>query len=154
MSNSNVTNGLNAILANTIVEYQKLHHYHWQVSGERFFSLHAKFEDFYNKFADIVDDVAERILMIGGSPIGTLSEAVKNATIKEDSEIPSADEMVNRVLSDFVILHVQMGKAIEEAEKASDRGTANLLDGMADGLEKDMWMLRAYLQKSKAGRHA
>jgi starvation-inducible DNA-binding protein len=152
MSNNTVINGLNGILANAIVEYQKLHHFHWQVSGERFFELHGKFEEYYNKFAGIIDDVAERILMIGGSPMGTLSSALKQATISEENETVPAADMVHTTLNDFAILHIQMQKVIEEADKDSDRGTVNLLDGMADGLEKDMWMLRAYLQKNASSK--
>ncbi|MCB2230471.1 DNA starvation/stationary phase protection protein [bacterium] len=154
MSNNNVINGLNATLANAIVTYQKLHHYHWQVNGEQFFKLHEKFEGYYDKFAGIIDDVAERILTVGGSPIGTLSEALKTATVAEEPEVPQAHEMVNRVLADFGVQHLQIGKVIEEAEKAGDRGTVNLLDGISDGLEKDMWMLRAYLKKTDASQKA
>ena len=154
MSNHNVINGLNATLANAIVGYQKLHHYHWQVNGKNFFELHAKFEDYYTKFGKIVDDVAERILMIGGSPIGTLSEALKTATIREENEIPSDEEMVGRILVDFEVQHAQMRKVIDEAEQAGDRGTVNLLDEIADGLDKDMWMLRAFLKKSAAAAKA
>lgn len=154
MSNNNVINGLNTTLANAIVNYQKLHHYHWQVNGEQFFKLHEKFEGYYDKFAEIIDEVAERILMVGGSPIGTLSEALKTASISEESEVPSSSEMVNRVLADFGVQHLQIRKVIEEAEKVGDRGTVNLLDGISDGLEKDMWMLRAYLKKTEASSKA
>ncbi|MBD3402963.1 DNA starvation/stationary phase protection protein [candidate division GN15 bacterium] len=150
MSNNTVITGLNTTLANAIVSYQKLHHYHWQVNGEQFFELHTKFEEYYDKFAVIIDDVAERILTIGGSPLGTLSEALSTATISEDSEFPKATEMVSRTLNDFSTQTEQIQGVIAKAESAGDRGTVNLLDGIADGLEKDMWMLKAFLKKAGA----
>ena len=145
MANKDVATGLNNTLANAIVTYQKLHHYHWEVAGETFFDLHTKFEELYDKYKLIVDDVAERILTVGGKPLATLSEAIELATVKEDPKTPSAREMASRVLEDFMTQVSQMRSVIKIAEETGDRGTTNLLDGISDGLEKDAWMLRAYL---------
>ena len=142
-----VSDKLNVTLANAIVTYQKLHHYHWRVTGEQFFGLHAKLEELYDRFHEVLDDVAERILTIGGAPLATLADALKLATVSETSEVPAAKEMVANVLYDFEAQRAQMQEVIAEADKAGDRGTANMLDGICDELEKTMWMLRAFLRK-------
>ena len=145
MAQQTVSDQMNVTLANAIVSYQKLHHYHWRVSGDQFFELHEKFEGLYNRFSDILDEVAERLLMIGGTPIKTLSEAVSTATVAEDAEIPSAREMASRTLADLKAQREQILQVIEVADKAGDRSTVNLLDGISDGLDKEIWMLRSYL---------
>jgi starvation-inducible DNA-binding protein len=136
---------MNVTLANAIVTYQKLHHFHWRVSGDRFFELHARFESLYDRFSEILDNVAERMLMIGGTPIKTLAEAVATATLVEDAEIPAAREMAARIMADLKAQREQMLAVIAAAEQAGDRGTVNLLDGIADSLDKEIWLLRSYL---------
>jgi starvation-inducible DNA-binding protein len=147
MADQKVLDQLNVIVADAAVFYYKLHNYHWFVTGRQFFSLHEKFEELYDHWTELMDDVAERVLTIGGRPPATLAEVLKLATVKEESGKPEAREMVERTLADLRGQADQMRKGIELAEKADDRGTANLLDGFCDEIEKTIWMLEAWLEK-------
>lgn len=140
-----IHDSLNGLLADTLVLEQKLRHYHWNVQGPQFFALHAKFEELYDHFADVIDEVAERILTTGGEPVRTLATALELAAITEDGGKPAALEMVRTLAADLESLRQRAVKGIEAAEAATDRGTANLLDGLNDELEKTLWMLRATL---------
>jgi starvation-inducible DNA-binding protein len=146
--NERVVDGLNGLLADATVFYQKLRHYHWNVEGHHFFEMHEKFEEIYDRWADIIDEVAERILMVEGLPLHTLKALLNAASLDEDETIPAADAMVDAVLEDFRALHARAGKVLELAEEAGDRGTANMLDDIRDGMEKDLWMLRAWRKES------
>lgn len=146
LSSNIVANHLDVTLANAIVTYQKLHHYHWRVTGDQFFRLHEKFEELYKTFGEILDDVAERILAIGGQPIGTLEAAIEAANVAEDNSVPMPRKMVENTLNDLALQRNQMQDVIAEAERVGDRGTVNLLDNICDGLEKSMWMLRSLLK--------
>lgn len=143
-TNSNIEKGLNGILADATVLYEKLHAFHWYVAGHQFFQLHAKFEELYDRFAEVVDDVAERVLTIGGKPLATLRAVLENAEIKEYDGTKSGPEMIATLAGNFKLLLDKSGRVIEEAEKTDDRGTANLLDGLRDELEKSLWMLKAW----------
>jgi starvation-inducible DNA-binding protein len=149
MSSEKVAHQLNIILANATVQYQKLLHFHWRVEGPGFFELHQKFEELYDRFKVIVDEVAERILTIEHAPFGSLKEALHLATIKESTGVPTDTTMVQEIVHDFETQIKLMKQTCELAEDNHDRGTANLLDEIIDGLEKTNWMLHAYLQKSK-----
>jgi len=142
--NQKVIDGLNGLLANATVFYQKLRHYHWNVAGREFFALHEKFEQLYTGWADSIDELAERILMVGGVPLHTLQSMLNVARIKEDESVRAAPEMVDLVIADLQALAGQVREVIEAAEAAEDRGTVNLLDGLLDGLEKETWMLTAW----------
>jgi starvation-inducible DNA-binding protein len=146
--NERVVDGLNGLLADATVFYQKLRHYHWNVDGHHFFEMHEKFEEIYDRWADIIDDVAERILMVEGVPLHTLKALLNAASLDEDETIPTADAMVDAVVEDLRALHARSGKVLELAEEAGDRGTANMLDDIRDGMEKDLWMLRAWRKES------
>ncbi len=146
-ANENVLNGLNGLLADSTVFYQKLRHYHWNVEGRKFFELHEKFEELYTGWADHIDEIAERVLMVDGVPLHTLASMLV-AELKEDESIPSAYEMVDVILADVEALHARAGKVLDAAEEAGDRGTANLLDDLRDGMEKDLWMLRTWKKET------
>jgi len=137
---------LNILLADSTVFYQKLRHYHWNVRGPKFFELHAKFEEIYEKWAPFIDQVAERIIALDTVPLHTLKTMLENATLKEDAKIPDGTQMVHKVIADLNALRASMNDIIEAAEKSGDRTTANLLEGLGDAIEADVWMLKAWLK--------
>ena len=139
-----LTNTLNQLVADMTVFYQKLRHYHWNVKGPEFFRLHEKFELIYTEVGDVIDELAERIVGLDGVPLHTLSSMLDATSLKEDSENPEADVMVKRTVKDIKALVKELQAGIEESEGAVDRTTANLLDGIKDGLEAHLWMLKAW----------
>jgi starvation-inducible DNA-binding protein len=139
---------LNVLLADSTVFYQKLRHYHWNVQGPKFFELHAKFEEIYEKWAPFIDQIAERVIALDTVPLHTLKDMLAKATLKEDPELRDGREMVERTIADLNKLRESMNKIIEAAEKAGDRTTANLLEGLGDAVEGDVWMLKAWLKKA------
>lgn len=147
MSDRQMTDNLNQILADATVFYQKLRHYHWNVSGPRFFQYHELFEKLYTAWADAIDEIAERILQQGGTPLHTLTEMLSAATIVEDAEIPAAETMLERTMADMKTLHGKMREAAESAEQGGDRVTTGLLDGLCAETEKTLWMVRASLAR-------
>lgn len=65
---ADVVSALHQLLADFQVHYTNLRGFHWDIKGHGFFVLHGKFEDMYNDAAEKVDEIAERILMLGGTP--------------------------------------------------------------------------------------
>jgi starvation-inducible DNA-binding protein len=147
-SDEKVIQGLNGLLADGTVLYQKLRHYHWNVAGKHFFELHLKFEELYVRWAVSIDEIAERILMVGGVPLHTLQAVLEATSIQEDTSIPAPVEMVQRIEADLEAVHGRMGALLGAAEASGDRGTVNLLDAARDAIEKDLWMLRAWRQEA------
>lgn len=144
-----VVEGLNGLLADASVFYQKLRHYHWNVEGRHFFELHVKFEELYTRWAVSIDEIAERILTVGGTPLHTMRALVDASSLQEDESIPTGVEMVERAAGDLAAILERSGSVIDSAENADDRGTVNLLDGLRDAIEKDLWMLHAWNQEAK-----
>jgi starvation-inducible DNA-binding protein len=145
-----ISTALNGLLADATVFYQKLRHYHWNVAGQDFFTLHTKFEQLYTAWADSIDLVAERILMIDGVPLHTLRSILETTRLQEDETVPPPADMVDNLVTDMRTLRARVDDAIEAAEAAGDRSTANLLDDLRDGIEKEIWMLAAW-KKQPAG---
>lgn len=142
-----VTEVLNKQVANWSVMYIKLHHFHWYVQGPNFFTLHAKFEELYNEAAKYVDDLAERLLTVGGKPVSTMQACIGQASIKEAAGGETAEQMVQEVISDFSTLVGELKEGIAAAEAGNDEATGDMFLEMTESLEKHMWMLKAFLGK-------
>ena len=139
-----IIKNLNLLVADMTVFYQKLRHYHWNVKGPQFFQLHEKFEIIYTEVGDVIDELAERIVGLEGVPLQTLASMLDVSSLKEDSENPKPDVMVNRIVEDAEVIIGKLQAAIEAAEEAADRTSTNLLDGIKDGLEAHLWMLKSW----------
>jgi len=137
---------LNEILANLVILDMKLHHFHWFVNGETFFTLHEKFEELYNEVSGHIDDIAERLLTLSHKPISTLKECLNIGTIEEAKET-DAKGMVSTLIDDLLVIDKQLKTGIEKADQIGDEGTADLLIGMSTSFEKHVWMLKAFLGK-------
>jgi starvation-inducible DNA-binding protein len=143
--NVSVTETLNTQVANFSVLYMKLHHYHWYVKGENFFTLHKKFEELYTEMASHLDTIAERMLSLGDSPTATLKEQLQLASIKEVKEDENARVMVQALADDFHTICTELTDGITLAEDKNDQPTADLFIAIRTSLEKHRWMLEAYL---------
>ncbi|KNH22154.1 Dps family protein [Priestia sp. YIM B13446] len=141
----NLENVLNQQIADFNVLYTKLHRFHWYVKGPQFFTLHEKFEEFYNETADYIDEYAERLLAIGGSPIATMKQFLQAATLSEDGNEQTSEEMVETLINDYMLLVKNLKNAVEKAEAAHDHVTADLFIGTIGNIEKHIWMLKAAL---------
>lgn len=138
---------LNELVANLTVMYTKLHSFHWYVKGTDFFTLHEKFENYYNEVTEALDEVAERMLSLRQRPISTLKGSLEVATIKEATEDENASKMVEVLVNDNNTLISLLNEIIEVADESNDPGTSGMAEGLKTKLEKDNWMLNAYLNK-------
>ncbi|MDN8590037.1 MULTISPECIES: Dps family protein [Paenibacillus] len=136
---------LNRQVANLNVLYVKIHNYHWYVKGPNFFTLHVKFEEFYNEVTVQMDEIAERILTLKGSPAATMKEYLELSSIQEAAGGEDANTMVQNLIEDFATLSNEYQEGIEVAEAAEDQPTSDMLTGFKADLEKHMWMLRSFL---------
>ncbi|MFC3799777.1 MULTISPECIES: Dps family protein [unclassified Cohnella] len=138
-----IQNNLNQNLADWSVIYFKLHHFHWYVKGPHFQTLHVKFEELYDFAALSLDEVAERILSIGGKPASTMKEYLSLTKVKEGGSETKDVDMVKAVIDDFILLTNGLNETLELADEAGDAPTADLLTKQVEALQKHIWMLSA-----------
>jgi len=137
--------GLNEFLADLQVFYQNLRGFHWNIKGAQFFLLHEKFESYYNEAADLVDEVAERILTIGGEPVHAFSDYLSIATLPEIKNVHDGRKAVGHIKEQYEALLVKMKKLQAMAADRNDEGTDTMFSDMIGETEKKLWMLNAFL---------
>jgi starvation-inducible DNA-binding protein len=140
-----VTTELNNLLADATVFYQKVRHYHWNVTGPHFFTLHDKFEELYTFWTDAIDQIAEQVRSRGDRPVHTLADILDLASLEEDPSTPAADTMVETLIEDLTALGNQVQRLADRAENAGATNLVTMLEDLGEKIEEDRWMLRAWL---------
>jgi starvation-inducible DNA-binding protein len=136
---------LNVQVSSWSVLYAKLHNYHWYVKGNQFFTLHSKFEELYNETTLHMDEIAERILILGGDPVATLKEHLEQSVVKEATGKEKANDMVKTIANDYSEIMNSLKKGMELAARDGDDMTEDILNATYQTIEKHQWMLNAFL---------
>lgn len=142
-----LANGLNDLLANYQLFYMNARGFHWNIRGEKFFELHLKFEELYNDALLKIDEIAERILTLGYTPIHSYSDYVKKSEIKESKDISEGHAAVELVLEGFKTLLIKERALLKTAAEADDEGTNALMSDYIRQQEKLVWMYSSYQAK-------
>ncbi|MET3287711.1 UNVERIFIED_CONTAM: starvation-inducible DNA-binding protein [Brevibacillus sp. OAP136] len=140
---------LNKQLANWSILYVKLHNYHWFVNGPQFFTLHELFESLYNEAGTNIDELAERILMIGGAPAATMKQYLQLASVQEAAGQESTDDMVKAIINDCRQVASESKAGMVTAAQEGDEISADMLKDIQAKLEKHVWMLNAFAAKER-----
>jgi starvation-inducible DNA-binding protein len=137
---------LDTLLADEYLLYTKTRNYHWNVVGPQFNDLHKFFEAQYEELDGIVDEAAERARALGGNALGTLTEFVQRARLKEQpGKYPDAKGMLAALLADHeAVIRNLRTDADVTLDKHGDAGTNDFLVGLMEKHEKMAWMLRAF----------
>ncbi|SDT02596.1 starvation-inducible DNA-binding protein [Paenibacillaceae bacterium GAS479] len=141
---ADISSALNIQVANWSVLYVKLHQFHWLVKGPHFFTLHEKFQELYEEAAQRTDELAERVLAIGGRPLSTMRDYLAASTLSEGNGSESAMEMARSIAADYRTMAVELKEAVPAIEEAGDAVSADMLIGIMEGLQKHIWMLDAF----------
>ena len=125
---------------------------HWDLTGPLFLPLHEYYRrqaDFYLRKADTL---AGRLLQLGSSVDGRLSTIASTTELAEMPEGYLADDRSLKLLLDRVtVLQKEVYELIGETG-AGDPPTSHTLKELARAVDKDLWQLRAHLQKPSSLR--
>ena len=138
-----VAEALGRLLSDTYVLYVKTQNYHWNLVDPRFSSLHKLFEGQYEELAEAIDEIAERIRMIGYKAPGSLRGFLAHTQLEESEEEVDGDVMVDQLLSDHETVIRSLRKQVPEAQSRGDEGSADLMIQRLRAHEKAAWMLRS-----------
>ncbi|CAN5488288.1 DNA starvation/stationary phase protection protein [soil metagenome] len=119
---------LNQILADTITLRDLYKKHHWQVSGHTFYQLHLLFDKHAGEQTELVDELAERIMLLGGISVAMGADVAAVTQIprppKGREEVPV---QISRLLEAHEIVIKESRAAAKAASDAGDEGTNDLL---------------------------
>src|SRR4026209_2513521 len=144
---SPVVQALRQQTANAFVLYANYKHYHWQTFGPLFRDLHKLFDELALEVLSTVDELAERVRMIGQDPPAHLLESASLASVTPPSANTTMREMAEEAQRNAPIVTSEMRKGVKVAEEHEDPGTVDLLSKSVQSHEKHEWWLRDILRK-------
>lgn len=132
---------LNNLLATYQVFYMNVRGYHWNIKGVGFFSLHERFEQYYDDLVEKIDEIAERVLTLGYTPLHAFSDYLTKSRLQEHKNATTAKECLDGTLNGFKTLLLQQREILAVANEADDEGSAALMSDYIKEQEKIIWML-------------
>jgi starvation-inducible DNA-binding protein len=138
-----ITQGLSHLLADTYTLYLKTHHFHWNVTGPHFASLHLMFETQYTEMALAVDLIAERIRALGAFAPGTYTQFSKLSHIEEEVSVPHWEDMIKQLVYGHETVIKTARQLLPLIDNNHDEGTGDLITQRISLHEKTAWMLRS-----------
>ena len=99
-----------------------------------------------HELALAVDEIAERIRALGHFAPGSYSQFAELASIKEETGVPKAEDMIKQLVEGHEAVARTARKVLPKAQEADDEATVDLLVGRMSVHEKTAWMLRALLE--------
>ena len=136
---------LNVLLADYHVFYINTRGFHWNIKGEKFFELHLKFEELYNDLQLKIDEVAERILTLGFTPMHSYQDFLSNSSIPEAKNVSDGRQAVQSILDSFKIAIKLQRELLALSDEADDEGTNALMSDYIREQEKLVWMYSAFM---------
>lgn len=138
---------LNALLATYQVFYMNVRGFHWNIRGDKFFTLHTKFEELYTDALTKIDEIAERILTLGFTPTHAFSDYIEQATIEEIKNESKDVVCVQHILAGLQSLIEIEREVAVLSDEVGDDGTNDLITTYIREQEKLVWMYNAYLKQ-------
>ncbi len=138
---------LNDLLANYQVFYMNVRGFHWNIKGDKFFELHLKFEELYDDLIIKIDEIAERVLTLGETPMHSFTDYLKQSAVEEVKNMSDGHASVQSILNSFEILISKQRQILNLSDDAGDEGTNALMSDYIREQEKLVWMYSAFLAK-------
>ena len=147
VSSSAVVGTLNRQQANALVAYLNYKKYHWLTYGPLFRDIHLLLDEQAAATYAMIDEFAERALMIGGSPVADPADYLPAATVKPSAGTLSLRRMLEEAVSTLDTIVEEMHADTGTAAKADDIGTADLYTRLVQVHQKSRWFLAEILRK-------
>ncbi len=144
-------NILQGCLVDSVDLYNATRQAHWNVKGPHFGSLHTLFEGFYNALHTSSDDLAERIVQLGGTANGTTQVLANQTRLPAyPTDLYAGMDHVRALADRYAQVAKTLREGIDQTDEAGDADTADLLTEQSRAIDKMLWMLEAHLPTDTA----
>ncbi|ODT31657.1 MAG: DNA starvation/stationary phase protection protein Dps [Kaistia sp. SCN 65-12] len=141
---------LNARLADAIDLALITKQAHWNLKGPQFIAIHEMLDMFRTDLDVHVDTIAERVVQIGGTAIGTSQAVVKASPLKPyPTDIYTTKDHLAALIERYALAANNARAAIDDTDEAGDADAADILTAYSRSLDKALWFLEAHTQEKE-----
>jgi len=123
---------------------------HWNIKGPHFIALHEMIDGFRTEIDTHVDTIAERIVQLGGTALGTSQSVTDTTTLPPyPTDIHTTKDHLAALIDRYGKIANSVRAAIGETGDSGDADTADILTGFSRALDKALWFLEAHVQEKE-----
>ena len=117
---------------------------HWNMQGTNFIGVHKLLDETYANLQVILDNMAERAVVLGGVPVG-LSQVVASETTlpRYPTDILLVKDHVRELTDRYKTVAAALREAIDTTDEAGDQDTSDLFTEASRIVDKDAWFIGA-----------
>lgn len=142
-----IVDGLNQVLADTIMLASMYKKHHWQVSGHTFYQLHLLFDKHYEEQSALVDTIAERIQLLGGVTTGMPASVAKLTKVENPPDgVEEVPAQISRLLEAHELILIEARELAAKAGELGDEGSNDMLiSDVVRTNELQVWFVASHL---------
>jgi len=138
---------LNQLLADTMTLRDMYKKHHWQAAGHTFYQLHLLFDKHHGEQDELVDQIAERIQLLGSISLAMAADVAETTMIPR---VPRGREeapvQISRLLEAHEMILKEARTMAKQASDMGDDGTNDLLvSAVIRTNELQVWFLAEHL---------
>lgn len=138
---------LKVLLASEYVLLVKVHGFHWNIEGKRFFPMHKEFQLIYEKLFADTDLIAEQVRILDKYAPTSMNQFIRLSVVDECAEtISDSDDQIEMLARDFDMLSKLCNMIVNLANEANNQVVVDLAVTLGAYHQKTGWMLRSYLK--------
>lgn len=139
-----VTNALQQSLVDLIALELQSKQAHWNVRGPQFRSLHLALDEVVATTRTQLDEVAERLAQVGGTPDGRPATVARDTILDEiDAGLLETGKAYQVMAEKVQQVSDNVKSFIEPTDEDGDAVTSDLLTAVAAALDLQGWFLRS-----------
>jgi starvation-inducible DNA-binding protein len=136
---------LSARLADAVDLQSQTKQAHWNVKGPSFIALHELFDKVNEDVETYVDDLAERVVQLGGYADGSVRTASAQSTLAVYPRLTGGRQNVDALSTALAVFGKHVRAGIDAADTLGDKDTADLFTEISRGVDKWLWFVESHL---------